>query len=230
MRSNLTCQHDYGGYTCVVLTAKPEAPHQFELTGGALCLDFANTIDNRLDRERRRDFLPTYADVIAWGRQAETITPAEAGLLLDIGRRQPRTASRALARAVSLREALYRVFSAVAAGRRPRAEDLVQISRVVGAAVRHRHLRASSDGFAWSWMEPARDAVDRVSWEVAQSAAELLVSTRVSSVRECAAENCGWLFLDTSRNQTRRWCDMRVCGNRVKVRRFFERVNRGTKS
>jgi predicted RNA-binding Zn ribbon-like protein len=72
---------------------------------------------------------------------------------------------------------------------------------------------------------PRRDvpALDRMLWPLAHSAAELLASSERARVRLCEGEDCGWLFLDTSRNGARHWCDMKDCGNRAKVRRFRER-------
>jgi predicted RNA-binding Zn ribbon-like protein len=61
-------------------------------------------------------------------------------------------------------------------------------------------------------------------WPIVLAAAELLTSAGRARVRECAAHGCGWLFLDTSRSQRRRWCTMASCGNRAKARRFYERT------
>ena len=93
--------------------------HLFELTGGELCLDFANTFDNRTDDERRRDNLGTYRDLIRWAEQTRIVSHADAVSLVQNASRHPQAANRVLSRARQLREAIYAVFSAQAAGRRP---------------------------------------------------------------------------------------------------------------
>lgn len=82
---------------------------------------------------------------------------------------------------------------------------------------------ASVSSFVWGW-DDAAPALDRPLWPVARSLAELLTSDELPRVRECAADNCAWLFIDTSKNRSRRWCDMAVCGNRAKARRHYARA------
>jgi predicted RNA-binding Zn ribbon-like protein len=77
-------------------------------------------------------------------------------------------------------------------------------------------------GFEWKWAGD-EDALDRMVWPVARSAADVLVSDEGSRVRRCAGESCHWFFLDSGRNRSRRWCDMRDCGNRAKARRLNAR-------
>jgi predicted RNA-binding Zn ribbon-like protein len=200
-----------------------KAASRFEFTGGELCLDFANTVGHRTDAQRRTEGLTSFGDLLEWSRQAGTISQAEHALLKRAGGRAPARAQRTLGRAVALREAIYRVMSAHAAGRSIPGPAIDTISREAAIAASHRHIVADRGRrLAWSWAA-ANGQLDRPIWPVAWSAADLATSARVSRVRECALETCGWLFLDTSRNQTRRWCDMRVCGNRAKVRRFYQR-------
>ena len=86
----------------------------------------------------------------------------------------------------------------------------------------HGGLTAAGARFEWGWPDSVL-GLDRVSWWVARSAAELLTSQDLTFVRECASYDCGWLFMDATKNRSRRWCDMRVCGNRAKSRRHYER-------
>ncbi len=95
------------------------------------------------------------------------------------------------------------------------------LSRELSIARDHERLSRSADVFAWTWDD--RYALDLVLWSVSRSAAELLTSGELSTLRQCGGEECGWLFLDPSRNHSRQWCDMRDCGNRAKVRRFRAR-------
>ena len=206
-----------------MVSATQKAAHAFEFSGGELCLDFANTVAHRGDAQRRVDRLASFADLLEWSRQAGTISDADRSQLKRAADRAPAAARRTLGRAVALREAIYRAMSAHAAGRSIPGPAIDTISREAAIAASHRRIVAErGGGFAWSW-SVTNDRLDRPIWPVAWSAADLATSARVNHVRECALETCAWLFLDSSRNQTRRWCDMRVCGNRAKVRRFYQR-------
>jgi predicted RNA-binding Zn ribbon-like protein len=194
---------------------------RFELTGGHLCLDFANTLDSR-PAEEPRELVRSYADLVSWSAQAGAIEPSEAPRLLRLAARHPARAESVLARALEVREAIFSVCSDLAAGRGPRSEPLERIEGCLRRALGRRRLAREGAGFAWRWA-PAPESLDPMLWPVAQSAAELLTSPDLGRLRECAADNCAWLFLDRSRNGTRRWCDMTVCGNRSKARRFYAR-------
>ena len=203
------------------------AAYQFEFISGELCLDFANTLGNRTDPERRAEHLNGYDDLVIWAEQSGTLSPADAERLRTIAGRRPQLAARTFTRAIALREAIYDVGSAQAAGRSIPAGSLDAISREAAIAATHRRFGYQPrTGFGWEW-EAAEDALDRPIWPIAPSATDLLTSPRIEFLRECALETCGWLFLDTSRNRTRRWCDMRTCGNRAKVRRFYQRARQG---
>jgi predicted RNA-binding Zn ribbon-like protein len=106
----------------------------------------------------------------------------------------------------------------------PSPEDLVALSEAAADAASHRVLAPEQAGYAFAW--PERSGLERLLWPVALSAAELLVSDDLDRVKECATENCNWLFVDMSRNRSRRWCDMKECGNRAKSRRHYARSRR----
>ncbi len=193
----------------------------FELTGGRLCLDFANTIDSR-PTERPKELLGSYSDLLAWSVQAGALQPADAGRLVRRAVRRAPEAERVLARAREIRKAIFEVFSGSAGGRRPRPEALAVLERALPGALSRLRLVPVKGGFNWDWLQE-EDALDAMLWPVVKSAADLLTSEELKRVRECAADNCAWLFIDGSKNGTRRWCDMTVCGNRNKARRFYER-------
>ncbi len=94
------------------------------------------------------------------------------------------------------------------------------INRLLARAAAARRLVRHDHRFVWTWRPADRRDLDRLLWPVAWSAGELLASPDLARVRQCGGAGCAWLFLDTSRNQSRRWCDMSVCGNRAKARRF----------
>ncbi len=90
----------------------------------------------------------------------------------------------------------------------------------------YRRCGLEQDGEGWGWVDAGEPALDQMLGPVARSAVELLTSGRRARVRECEGANgCGWLFIDTSKNGRRRWCDMKVCGNRAKARRHRQRTS-----
>ncbi len=196
----------------------------FELMGGRLSLDFTNTVSGmRVVAPVER--LNAYADLVSWGRQVGALDAAQARRLLAEAERDPGAAARALAEAITFREALFRAFRAVAENGAPAAEDLDSLNRVLSRARARERLTCRDGRCVLGW--PADDAsLDRMLWPVARSAAEVLTSAEVSRVRICeatATDGCGWLFLDETRNRSRRWCSMKDCGNRAKARRHYRR-------
>ncbi len=201
---------------------------QFDLGGGALPLDFANTVGgSRINAPR--EYLSSYAELVEWARQAGIVTPADADRLRVRAARRPSDAASALARAIELREAIYRVFNAVSAERRPDAEDLRLVGRVTADAVARSMIVVRAGVYDWSWSGENND-LDRIRYAVARAASELLMKGDLRVVGECASETCTWLFIDTSRNRSRRWCSMSDCGNRAKARRHYERAKGARKA
>ena len=199
-----------------------EPKEVFEFNGGRLCLDFINTMRARPLSERAES-INEYGDLLSWARQATILTPGEAAGVAEQARRHLRAAREALAQAVSLREALYSVLSARAAGLPAPATDLRTINRAIGKAMTRAGLAPGVGGrFEWDW-PGSTPGLDRVTWWVTRSAAELMTSLDITFVRECAGYDCGWLFMDATKNRSRRWCDMAACGNRAKGRRHYER-------
>lgn len=198
----------------------PRPESSFELSGGALCLDFANTLEDRLGDARER--LRAYPDLLEFAVQTGSLEPETAESLARRGRRRPARAAEALRRAISLRETLFRIFAALAAGGPPPPAELRRLNRALPGALARLTLVGHGDRIEWAWTGPA-EALDRPLWPVLRSAAELLTSDDRERVRECDSRTCSWLFLDCSRNRSRRWCDMKTCGNRAKARRHYRR-------
>ena len=194
----------------------------FELSAGRLCLDLPNTLSRRPTADPV-ELLATFGHLLAWARLAGLVDEAEAARLLDEAARRPDEARRVLRRAHALREAIYDAAHAVVAGEPVPDAALATINAEVARAGAHARVVRAEDGFAWGWNGDG-PALDRPLWPVARSAAELLTSPELPLVRECAADDCAWLFVDTSKNHSRRWCDMAVCGNRAKARRHYART------
>ena len=201
-----------------------ESEYKFDLSGGALCLDFANTVSRRKVPERAADHLGSYGDLVAFADQSKILSPKESNELRTQARRHGSKAREALRNTIALRENLYGVFSGLAKGKPAAPGRLQQISDFVVEALNHRRLASADGRYRWEWQWTSKNVLDRILWPIAQSAAELLTSPGLDSLRECEAPDCAWLFLDHSRNRSRRWCDMKVCGNRQKARRHYQRM------
>ena len=197
----------------------------FHRSGGSLCLDLANTVSWR-GSGAPVDHLQAYDDLIRFARQAKLVSAIDARRLRREARRRPDAVTRALRHAVALREALYRIFGGLAAGRRPSSADLATLNAALPAALAQLYVVPEHDQFAWAWAGDAA-AVERLVWPVARDAAVFLTSVRLSRLRTCANPRCRWLFVDVTRNGMRRWCSMAVCGNRAKVGRYRQRQRRG---
>ncbi|HZO74382.1 MAG TPA: ABATE domain-containing protein [Ktedonobacteraceae bacterium] len=196
----------------------------FDFSGNCLCLNFANTLEDRAS-DAPRELLTSYDDLIEWAEQAQIVTSEQARELLAEAESHKGKAEKILQRARDWREVLYRIFLMLASGERPQEADLRLLNVALAQAMVHARIIPAGDGFAWRWdVEPR--ALDWPLWPVIRSAADILTSEEVQAVRVCAADDCNWLFLDTSKNRSRRWCDMKTCGNRAKARKHHERAKR----
>src|SRR6266498_2266978 len=172
---------------------------QFDRTGDHLALDFANTVSSR-HTDQPIERLPDYHALVSFARQTRIVSAAQAARLDAWAEAEPDTAARVRDDAILLREALHRLFNAVAESRPPAAADLEALNeRIV-------RLRLGPD-LGWHWDDPA--APDALLAPVVRAAVELATSAERERVRICGADDCLWIFLDTSKNRTRRWCDMK---------------------
>ena len=192
-----------------------------ELVGGDIAFDLVNTASARRHGPFRERLL-TYDDLVRWAERVELLGSARARKLRSEAHARPADAVAALDRIRALREAIYRVFSAIAFADEPAPEDLARIqAEAADAASRRRIVRGTDGQFQYEW--PDSTELEQLAWPVAVSAADLLVSGDHARIKECATDNCNWLFIDSSRNRSRRWCDMKDCGNRAKARRHYHR-------
>jgi len=194
--------------------------HSFDLSGGVLCLDFANTWSDRGRPDT--DHLREYSDLLAFARQTGALRGNEEDRLAGRAAGDPQAAAAALAQACDLREDLYRIFSAITASRAPADSDLERLNAALPEAFSRLRLQSRGGDLVWAWAAPD-DPLEAPLWPILRSAAELLTSEERKQVRECAGTACTWLFLDRSRNRSRRWCSMESCGNRAKARRHYRR-------
>jgi predicted RNA-binding Zn ribbon-like protein len=204
--------------------------------GGRLCLDFINTVRGRISRPASRSVkdyadevvgerLVSYDALLRWAVLAGVLTTREARSLSRSAAAAPANASAVLKRALAVREAMYRVFKAALEEWVPRPEDLAALNRELQVARTHERLVVSPRP-GWEWDKTLE--LDRLLWPVVRSAGELLTSADLERVGQCPGDECGWLFLDTSRARRRQWCDMAECGNLAKVRRFRQKRRRAS--
>jgi predicted RNA-binding Zn ribbon-like protein len=190
--------------------------------GGELCLDFANSVDNWLD-PHPTDKFASPADWLAWCASARLIGESEARALHRSAQQSPAAAAEHLERVRSLRNALYRAVTSAVEGRAPARADVALLDAEIGAAHANRRIAYSGGRYQQRWNGDG--SFDRLLWPIAVSAESLLLDPqRLGRVHRCPARDCGWLFLDSSRNRSRRWCSMRTCGNLAKAHRHYARV------
>ena len=198
------------------------SPVEFQIVAGELCLDFINTLDNRPSPGRLKELLPAYLDLVEWALQAGAIASAQGSALRRAAADNPKAAESVRQKGLKLRECLYRVVVSALHHRRPTTEDVTLFSHYLGDALSNLELRNARSGFRLDWRDSS-PRLDSLLWPVVKSASQLLTSPDLERVRECASPSCRWLFVDRSKNHSRRWCDMKACGNRVKARRFYSR-------
>jgi predicted RNA-binding Zn ribbon-like protein len=204
----------------------------FELGAGALCLDFVNTLDDR-PSQTPVECIPTYGDLVEFARQAGALTQVEATRLMRAAGQRAQEADAVAASARAVREALFRILSAWQAGGSIDPADLAILNAALATSRQHERLQADGERFRWSWPslpDGATLPLDYPLWPLARSAGHVLTSGLRDRIRSCAADDCGVLFLDTTRNASRRWCSDQTCGNRARVRKHRQRNDRRTQS
>jgi len=201
-------------------------PPRFDLTAGALCLDFINTLDDRFS-DAPKELLASYIDLARFGEDTSVLDPAQVDRLFEGSQRSPDAAQRALSAAIELREAMHAVFWALVQKKPVPQAALAALNEFVQAATQSSRLVQVNGRFEWRF-DAVPDNFETPLWPIARSAADLLASDQLLFVRACASKTCLWLFLDTSKNHRRRWCDMTKCGNRAKFQRFYSKKRRTT--
>lgn len=186
--------------------------------GGHLAIDFLNTVDWRLDPERRSERLAAMPHVLAWAASVELVTPAEAHRLLDLAEENPHASAAEHADVLAVRESGYAAFT-----EHVTPDSL--LDRVQRAARRFTLVY----GAAWRWDSPEL-TLHTPGDRIARALLDLLRDPSSASVRRCDDNLCGWLFVDTSRGHNRRWCSSAGCGNRNRVKQHYQRAAKPSRS
>jgi predicted RNA-binding Zn ribbon-like protein len=186
------------------------------LLGGSLALDFANTESGR-NSSHHLNHLEKGADLVSWAVHAKAITADEEVLARSTLQTHHGLADQLLKQGCDLRNIIYRINADTADGKRP-TQMIVR-----NLAEHYRHLLGVAefdvvdDKYIWRWNVHTQ-LVAAILGPIAKSALDLLMNQSHARIKQCGGNCCGWLFYDLTKNNSRRWCEMSVCGNRAKVR------------
>ena len=203
------------------MSEKKRDAASLKLLGGRLCLDFVNTLDWRGTADPQ-EFLNTYQDVVNWSRHVGIATRKDSLQLSRMAEKSVTDAKKVLSKAKELREIIYRLFSATIFDKTPLKKDLSVFNRYLSRSRRDSQIVRTKKGYAWD-NTGNKTQLDWILNPIIHSAADVLLSDDLQRIKACADPACGWLFIDVSRNQSRRWCDMKDCGNRAKATRFYQK-------
>lgn len=192
---------------------------------GLRCLDFLNTVDWRTSASPE-ELLPDYDALVIWSLRAKTITPPEAEAFLARAQKNPLEAQNALQKALIFREGAFALVDALRTGTAPVLEALERFHATLADVLPRLRIDVAGPSWQWGWDQDP-EALDRPFWPLVREMAEILVSEERFRIKQCATPGCGWVFWDTSKNHSRRWCSMEGCGNRAKGRRFSARKRDG---
>lgn len=193
------------------------------LDGGAPCLDFVNTVPDRKDGSGR-DNLGSMDDLLYWARKAGVITDSIYSALGRIAAKSPGKARAFFEEAIAARSLIYSIFFPISLGRKIATADLERFNALRAQYAPHLVIGQHKDRVVEQWAFPP-DSFHLITATLIRSANQLLLSDRLRRVKECP--NCGWLFLDTTKNGKRRWCSMEDCGSNVKALEYYYRHKKG---
>jgi predicted RNA-binding Zn ribbon-like protein len=198
----------------------------FLYISGDPALDLVNTVD-WTEHGPVNDRLPHFDRLTRWAEEAGLIDHETAAGLRSGGSTHPKEAQSAHRSAMRARSVLKELFSAIARGEAI-VDQLADFNRLLGPSLERLQVvqvgeRDRSLRFGW---EKLGESLESILWPVLWSAASLLVSAEVGQIRICGGKDCGWMYVDRSRNRLRRWCQMETCGTREKTRRRYLRAGR----
>ena len=191
-----------------------------ELDGGALCLNFVNSVRNRFENPLF-EFIVTPEDWILWNRRVQHFNEVAVQDLRKYSYENQGIAIIELRRIIKVREMLYRIFRNIAHKELPLNEDIRIFNKECSFAFRYLNIKINDkleSSVRWSY---ERSDLLRVLLPIIKSAYELLISDTMERIKECS--NCGWLYLDQSKNNCRIWCNMKTCGNSMKIKKYYEK-------
>ncbi len=195
------------------------------LIGGALALDFCNTASGR-GTDSALDHIVCATHLLSWARHSGIVDATANARLQRLCDADPAFGSRLLARALALRDATYRLDAALAQARTPDQDDIDTVAGTHAACLANGRLATRDGVFGWTWRLEDTPA-EVILGPIAASAMSIITGADRARLKQCRGHHCGWLFLDTTKNNRRVWCEMEVCGNRAKQRRRRSRAQDG---
>jgi predicted RNA-binding Zn ribbon-like protein len=192
-----------------------------EFMGGNPALDFADTIGGFLVDEPavEDELLREYEDLVEFGLKTGTLSERSAWRLRRAARERPEEAERVLEDARAKRALIDAAFRPLSEGAEPPAPVLAELRDFGAEALTHCELAPSGDGFGCAW-EHCED-LEAPLWPIAHAALELLTDGPLDRIKTCG--RCRWLFIDTTKNHSRRWCSTEGCGTDEKKERYVAR-------
>lgn len=197
-------------------------PGSLSLVAGKLALDFTNTESGR-ESAKHLDHLQTAADLVAWAVHAEIIGERDASLFQHKFKGQSKPAYRLIRRGKSLRETIYQINLCVIAGQQPQDKLMRSLTAAHAEMSATATLAPHEGNYGWTW-DPKTGLTAAILGPITVSAMALLVHADLSRIKQCRGSHCGWLFFDSTKNKSRQWCDMSVCGNRAKASALRARI------
>ena len=199
----------------------PSRAAALDLVGGSLALDFANTSSGRgtpAHQEHLRDF----ETLLQWVEHARVATPQDCLVMREEASRRPERAAAIFARALAVRELIWRIGGALAERREIAQALRDELVEAHAGSLAFAEIKSRDQTFIWAW-DPRRDLEAAILGPITLSALSLLMEMDLSRTKRCEGKECGWLFFDATKNKSRRWCSMERCGNRAKVRAARQR-------
>jgi predicted RNA-binding Zn ribbon-like protein len=186
------------------------------LDGGCLSFNFLNTVYSRKD-DILYDYLKSYDDLLEWCKKANAFRDQRIKKLHQYAAQDPKTASKILLRIVKAREAMFDVFSNLHHHQHMDAESMNRFNKEMSQALMHLQFIIKEDDMAITW--PSVVSLEEPLWLIMKSAFDVWTSEDPLRIKECPG--CGYIFLDKTKNNGRRWCSMKTCGSNDKSLRYY---------
>ena len=202
------------------------AIEKMPLDGGILCLDFVNSVHDR-KKAPLKDYFSNAGDILMWGKRAGIVNESSFGILakkIDSGTQDLTGFHK---KAIELRELLYGIFLKIVRRSGILQSELTSFNEFLSSYFNAVTVKFENGNFFESWKWKGED-LNRILLSVIKSSHELMLSGRLDRVKECP--NCGWLFLDTTKNGKRKWCSMKSCGSGVKALDYYYRKKKTNKN
>lgn len=196
------------------------------LAGDSLCFDFINTVGSRKKSELK-NFLTSYDDFLKWCNRTEILPEVNTTPLKKYAKQFPAKAESALKKIISIRETLHLLFSSIANGKEPDKNTTKQFNSYLSTSLAKLELIFEKNKYSLKLVNNENDLVGP-AWFIIKSAYDILTNTDVNRIKECPS--CGWVFLDKTKNNIRRWCNPHLCGSREKAKNYYHRKKIGEDS